>query len=59
MMAQIRAARRSGDNNIKMGAFSDASNWLLKRYQREQDIVNLAREQSLGTKEEFLSNYIS
>jgi hypothetical protein len=58
MMAQIRAAWRSGDNNILMGALADTSNWLLKKYQREQDIVNLAREQSLGTKEEFLNDYM-
>jgi len=58
MMAQIRAAWRSGDNNILMGALSDASNWLLKKYQREQDVVNLAREQQLGTREQFLENYV-
>jgi hypothetical protein len=45
MIAQIRAAWRSGNNNILMGALSDTGNWLLKKYQREQDIINLAREQ--------------
>ena len=52
MMAQIRAAWRSGDNNILMGALSDASNWWLKKYQREQDLVDKAKELSLGTPEE-------
>lgn len=51
MMAQIRAAWRSGDNNILMGGFADASNWLLKRYQREQDVVDRARGIELGTPE--------
>jgi len=51
MMAQIRAAWRSGDNNILMGALSDASNWWLKRYQREQDLVDRARGIELGTPE--------
>lgn len=52
MMAQIRAAWRSGDNNILMGALSDTGNWLLKRYQREQDLIDKAKELSLGTPEE-------
>lgn len=52
MMAQIRAAWRSGDNNILMGALSDTGNWLMKKYQREQDIVDKAKELSLGTPEE-------
>ena len=56
MIAQIRAAWRSGNNNILMGALSDTGNWLLKKYQREQDIINLAREQQLGTREQFLEN---
>lgn len=58
MIAQIRAAWRSGDQNAIMGAMADTGNWLMKKYQREQDIVNLAREQQLGTKEQFLENYI-
>ena len=52
MMAQIRAAWRSGDNNILMGGFADASNWLLKKYQREQDLVDKAKEIQLGSPEE-------
>jgi hypothetical protein len=52
MMAQIRAAWRSGDNNILMGALSDTGNWMLKRYQREQDIIDKTKELSLGTPEE-------
>ena len=60
MMAQIRAAWRSGDNNIKMGAISDTGNWLLKKYQREQDIVDKAKELALGTPEEWAqSEYTS
>lgn len=51
MIAQIRAAWRSGDNNILMGGLSDAGNWLLKKYQREQDIVDRARGIQLGTPE--------
>ena len=51
-IAQIRAAWRSGDNNILMGALSDTGNWLLKKYQREQDLVDKAKELSLGTPEE-------
>lgn len=58
MMAQIRAAWRSGDSNILMGALSDTGNWLLKKYQREQDLINLAREQQLGTKEQFMEDYL-
>lgn len=52
MMAQIRAAWRSGDNNILMGAISDTGNWLLKKYQREQDLVDKAKELQLGSPEE-------
>lgn len=52
MMAQIRAAWRSGDNNILMGALSDTGNWLLKKYQREQDIIDKSKELALGTPEE-------
>jgi len=60
MMTQIRAAWRSGDNNILMGALSDTGNWLMKRYQREQDIVDKTRELSLGTPEEWAqSEYTS
>ena len=51
-IAKIRAAWRNGDNNILMGAASDTANWLLKKYQREQDLVDRAREISLGTPEE-------
>jgi len=51
MMAQIRAAWRSGDNNILMGGLADAGNWLLKRYQREQDVIDRARGIELGTPE--------
>lgn len=58
MMAQIRAAWRSGDQNAIMGALADEGNWFMKKYQREQDIVNLAREQQLGSREQFLENYI-
>lgn len=53
MMAQIRAARRSGDQNLKMGLLADAGNWFMKRYQREQDMIDKARELSLGTPEEW------
>ena len=59
MMAQIRAAWRSGDNNILMGALSDTGNWMLKRYQREQDIVDKAKELSLGTPEEYAQAALS
>ena len=60
MIAQIRAAWRSGNNNILMGALSDTGNWLLKKYQREQDIVDKSRELALGTPEEWAqSEYIS
>jgi hypothetical protein len=52
MMAQIRAAWRSGDNNILMGALADTTNWWLKRYQREQDLLDKAKELALGTPEE-------
>lgn len=58
MIAQIRAAWRSGNNNILMGALSDTGNWLLKKYQREQDIINLAREQQLGTREQFIEDQL-
>jgi hypothetical protein len=44
MMAQIRAAWRSGNNNILMGALSDTGNWLMKKYQREQDLTDKAKE---------------
>lgn len=53
MMAQIRAAWRSGDNNILMGAMSDTGNWLLKKYQREQDLVDKVKELSLGNLESY------
>ena len=60
IMAQIRAAWRSGDNNILMGALSDTGNWLLKKYQREQDIVDKTKELNLGTPEEWAqSEYTS
>jgi len=52
MMAQIRAAWRSGDNNILMGALADTGNWWLKKYQREQDLVDKAKELELGSPEE-------
>ena len=52
MIAQIRAAWRSGDNNILMGSISDTGNWLLKKYQREQDIIDKSKELALGTPEE-------
>lgn len=58
MMAQIRAAWRSGDNNIKMRAISDTGNWLKQKYQREQDIVDLARKEQLGTREQFMENQL-
>jgi hypothetical protein len=51
MITQIRAAWRSGDNNILMGGLSDTGNWLLKKYQREQDIIDRARRIQLGTPE--------
>jgi hypothetical protein len=44
MMAQIRAAWRSGDNNIIMGALSDAGNWMMKNYQRESDLIDLVKQ---------------
>jgi len=60
MMAQIRAAWRSGDQNLKMGLLADAGNWFMKKYQREQDLVDKARELSLGTPEEWAqSEYTS
>lgn len=60
MMAQIRAAWRSGDNNILMGALADTGNWWLKKYQREQDLVDKAKELELGTPEEWAqSEYTS
>lgn len=52
MMAQIRAAWRSGNNNILMGALADTGNWLMKKYQREQDLVDKAKEIQLGSPEE-------
>ena len=60
MMAQIRAAWRSGDQNLKMGLLADTGNWFMKRYQREQDLVDKAKELSLGTPEEWAqSEYTS
>ncbi len=60
MMAQIRAAWRSGDQNLKMGLLADAGNLFMKRYQREQDLVDRAKELSLGTPEEWAqSEYTS
>ena len=53
MMAQIRAAWRSGDNNILMGALSDTGNWMMKKYQREQDLVDKVKELSLGNLESY------
>jgi len=35
-----------------MGAAADTGNWLMKKYQREQDLVDKTRELSLGTPEE-------
>lgn len=58
MMAQIRAAWRSGDNNIIMGALSDAGNWMMKNYQRESDLIDLVKQQQLGTREQFMENYV-
>lgn len=52
MMTQIRAAWRSGNNNILMGSLADTGNWLLKKYQREQDLVDKAKEIQLGSPEE-------
>jgi len=52
-LAQIRAAWRSGNNNILMGAAADTGNWLMKRFQREQDTVDRARAFALGTPEEW------
>ena len=53
MMAQIRAAWRSGNNNILMGALSDTGNWLMKKYQREQDLTDKVKELSLGNLESY------
>ena len=58
MMAQIRAAWRSGDNNIIMGALSDAGNWMMKNYQRESDLIDLVKQQQLGSREQFMENYV-
>ena len=52
MMAQIRAAWRSGDQNAIMGALADEGNWFMKKYQTEQDLVNKAKELQLGTIEQ-------
>ena len=59
-LAQIRAAWRSGNNNILMGAAADTGNWLMKGFQREQDTVDRARALALGTPEEWAqSEYTS
>jgi len=52
-MAKIRAAWRSGDQNLKMGLLADAGNWFMQKHQREQGLVDAARELSLGTPEEW------
>lgn len=58
MMAQIRAAWRSGNQNLAMGALSDMGNWMMKNYQTQMDTINKAREISLGSPEEYAQSQL-
>lgn len=59
MMAQIRAAYRNGNWNAIKSFVDDTSFWALKKYQREQDLTDKAKEVQLGTLEQKVDDALS
>ena len=59
MMAQIRAAYRNGNWNAIKSFVDDTSFWALKKYQREQDLADKAKEVQLGTLEQKVDDTLT